>query len=48
VWNGHFYALGLVRQLGIEKEGGVVRVGFMHYNTFEEIDRFFDALAKLM
>jgi cysteine desulfurase family protein (TIGR01976 family) len=48
VWNGHFYALGLVRQLGIEKEGGVVRVGFMHYNTLDEVDRFFDALAKLL
>jgi cysteine desulfurase family protein (TIGR01976 family) len=48
VWNGHFYALGLVRQLGIENEGGVVRVGFMHYNTFEDIDRFFAALAKLI
>ncbi len=48
VWNGHFYALGLVRQLGIEKQGGVVRVGFMHYNTLDEVDRFFAALAKLM
>ncbi|GAL30722.1 cysteine desulfurase [Vibrio variabilis] len=38
VWNGHFYALGLVRQLGLEDKGGVLRVGFMHYNTLEEVD----------
>ena len=38
VWNGHFYALGLVRQLGLETRGGVLRIGFMHYNTQQEID----------
>lgn len=47
VWNGHFYALGLVRQLGLEDKGGVLRVGFMHYNTLEEVDRFFDTLESL-
>ncbi len=47
VWNGHFYALGLVRQLGIEHDGGVVRIGFMHYNTKDEIDQLFDVLSSL-
>ncbi|WP_353498605.1 cysteine desulfurase-like protein [Vibrio chaetopteri] len=47
VWNGHFYALGLVRQLDLEDKGGVLRVGFMHYNTLEEVDHFFDALESL-
>ncbi len=47
VWNGHFYALGLVRQLGIEHSGGVIRIGFMHYNTKSEIDRLFDVLSSL-
>ncbi|MDE1334250.1 cysteine desulfurase-like protein [Vibrio aestuarianus] len=45
VWNGHFYALGLVRQLGLEESGGVVRIGFMHYNTRDEIDRLFAVLS---
>ncbi|QUJ69351.1 cysteine desulfurase-like protein (plasmid) [Photobacterium sp. GJ3] len=48
VWHGHFYALGLCRQLGVLEEGGVVRVGFMHYNTQQEIDQLFDALAPFL
>ncbi|OCH14501.1 MULTISPECIES: cysteine desulfurase-like protein [unclassified Aliivibrio] len=44
VWNGHFYALGLIKQLGLEESGGVVRIGFMHYNTFDEIDYLFSIL----
>ncbi|MFM2590264.1 cysteine desulfurase-like protein [Vibrio sp. TBV020] len=48
VWNGHFYALGLVRQLGLEASGGVLRIGFMHYNTLEEVDIFFDELKIIL
>ncbi|KJY84878.1 cysteine desulfurase [Vibrio galatheae] len=48
VWNGHFYALGLVRQLGLEDTGGVVRIGFMHYNTLEEVDILFDELKAIL
>ncbi|NOI57693.1 cysteine desulfurase-like protein [Vibrio coralliilyticus] len=48
VWNGHFYALGLVRQLGLEESGGVVRIGFMHYNTLEEVDILFDELKFIL
>ncbi|MCG9679890.1 cysteine desulfurase-like protein [Vibrio sp. Isolate24] len=48
VWNGHFYALGLARQLDLEKSGGVVRIGFMHYNTLEEVDVLFDELKHIL
>ncbi|MBV7262860.1 cysteine desulfurase-like protein [Photobacterium sp. WH24] len=48
VWNGHFYALGLCQQLGVLEGGGVVRIGFMHYNTHAEIDRLFEALAPFL
>lgn len=48
VWNGHFYAMGLVRQLDIESKGGVVRIGFMHYNTLEEVDMLFDELKRIL
>ncbi|WP_217524437.1 cysteine desulfurase-like protein [Vibrio metschnikovii] len=48
VWSGHFYALGLIRQLGLEAKGGVVRIGLMHYNTVEEIDQLFNVLARLV
>ncbi|EOU2461471.1 cysteine desulfurase-like protein [Vibrio navarrensis] len=48
VWNGHFYALGLVRQLGLEENGGVIRIGCMHYNTVEEIDLLFNVLESIL
>ncbi len=44
VWSGHFYAIGLIKQLGFYERGGVVRIGFMHYNTIEEIDYLFSLL----
>ncbi|GAB3519396.1 cysteine desulfurase-like protein [Photobacterium alginatilyticum] len=48
VWNGHFYALGLCKQLGILDDGGVIRIGLMHYNTEEEIDQLFTALEPFL
>ncbi len=44
VWNGHFYAVELIKQLGLEDSGGVVRVGFVHYNTAQEADRVLEEL----
>ncbi len=45
VWDGHNYALEVVRQLGIPEEQGVVRIGLVHYNTAAEIDRTLEAVA---
>jgi len=39
VWDGHFYASGLIERLGLAAAGGVVRVGLTHYNTAAEVDR---------
>lgn len=47
VWSGHFYAIGLIKQLGLYDSGGVVRVGFMHYNTLEDVDQLFSLLDGL-
>lgn len=47
VWHGHFYALDLMESLQLQSQGGVVRIGFVHYNTTAEIDRLLDALARL-
>ena len=44
VWDGHYYALEVMRRLGVLDTGGLVRIGFVHYNTLEEIDRVVDAL----
>jgi cysteine desulfurase family protein (TIGR01976 family) len=46
VWHGNYYALEVMRRLGLE-DGGAVRAGIVHYNTTEEVDRLLDALAAL-
>lgn len=48
IWDGNFYAQGLYEQLGLTEVGGVVRVGCMHYNTAEEIERFFSVLDQFL
>ena len=47
VWDGDFYACELIRALGLSDGGGLVRIGFVHYNTIEEVDRLGDALEEL-
>jgi len=47
VWDGNYYALELMERLGLERQGGAVRVGAVHYTTSEEIDRFLEAVAAL-
>lgn len=44
VWSGHNYALEIVRQLGIDENQGVVRIGIAHYNTLAEIDQTLEAV----
>lgn len=46
VWNGNYYALPLTETLGLEPDG-MVRVGLLHYNTEEEIERLIAALKEL-
>jgi len=47
-WDGDFYAWELVRALGLDDAGGLLRVGLVHYNTIEEADRLLDALSELV
>jgi cysteine desulfurase family protein (TIGR01976 family) len=46
-WNGNMYALELTERLGVEEHGGLLRLGLVHYNTAEEIDRLLQALDTL-
>jgi selenocysteine lyase/cysteine desulfurase len=46
VWDGDYYAVEAMERLGLQPDGAV-RAGFVHYNTFEEVDRLFEALAEL-
>ncbi len=47
VWNGDFYAWELVERLGLRDQGGLVRLGLVHYNTADEVDRLLAALDEL-
>jgi cysteine desulfurase family protein (TIGR01976 family) len=47
-WDGNFYALNLTERLGVEKLGGVLRVGVVHYNTAEEVDRLLAGLTDFL
>ena len=46
-WDGNYYALNLTERLGVEKDGGLLRIGLVHYNTAEEVDRLLAALHEL-
>lgn len=47
VWDGDFYATGLIERLGKAEAGGVLRLGLVHYNTAAEVDRTLEALARI-
>ncbi len=44
---GHYYAIAVAERLGLLDKGGVVRIGFAHYSTTEEVDRVLAALTDL-
>lgn len=48
VWAGDFYATTLIESLGLDKEGGVVRVGLAPYNNKAHIERLVEALDLLV
>ncbi|HEV3513177.1 MAG TPA: aminotransferase class V-fold PLP-dependent enzyme, partial [Candidatus Sulfotelmatobacter sp.] len=47
-WDGNYYALNLTEHLDVEKSGGFLRIGLVHYNTPEEIDRLLAALREIV
>ena len=47
VWDGNYYAINVTEQLGLENKGGMVRVGAVHYNTPDEVERLKNALLKI-
>ncbi|MBD0290258.1 MAG: cysteine desulfurase-like protein [Thermoleophilia bacterium] len=46
VWAGNYYAVEIMERLGLPE--GAVRVGILHYNTTEEVDRLLAGLAALV
>jgi cysteine desulfurase family protein (TIGR01976 family) len=47
-WDGNYYALNLTEHLDVEKSGGFLRIGLVHYNTLEEVDRLLAALNEIV
>ena len=47
-WDGNYFALNLSERLDVEKDGGFLRIGLVHYNTAEEVDRLLDALREIV
>lgn len=45
-WDGNYYAVNLSERLQVEQKGGMLRVGLVHYNTAEEVDRLVAALRE--
>ncbi len=45
-WDGNYYALNLTERLGVESLGGMLRIGLVHYNTVEEVERLLAALRE--
>ena len=48
VWSGHNYAVEVAKALGIYDSGGAVRVGPVHYNGSDEVDRLILALDEIL
>jgi cysteine desulfurase family protein (TIGR01976 family) len=44
-WPGNYYAVELMERLGLTD--GTLRIGFVHYNTSDEVDRVLAALQDL-
>jgi len=47
-WDGNYYALNLTEHLDVEKSGGFLRIGLVHYNTTDEVDRLLAALREIV
>jgi cysteine desulfurase family protein (TIGR01976 family) len=45
VWHGNYYAVEIMKALGLDD--GAVRVGIVHYNTADEVDRLLAALGEI-
>jgi cysteine desulfurase family protein (TIGR01976 family) len=47
-WDGNYYALNLTEKLDVERSGGFLRIGLVHYNTMEEVERLLESLREIV
>jgi selenocysteine lyase/cysteine desulfurase len=46
-WDGNYYAINLTERLGVEQSGGFLRIGLVHYNTEDEVEKVLQGLRSL-
>ena len=46
-WDGNYYAINVTEQLDVERLGGFLRIGLVHYNRMEEVERLLAALREI-
>ena len=46
-WDGNYYAIGVTERLGLDQSGGMLRVGAVHYNTLDEVQKLREALLQI-
>jgi len=47
-WDGNYYALNVTEQLDVERLGGFLRIGLVHYNTMEEVEGLLAVLREIV
>jgi cysteine desulfurase family protein (TIGR01976 family) len=47
-WDGNYYALNLTEHFDVEKSGGFLRIGLVHYNTVDEVESLLAALRQIV
>ena len=46
-WDGNYYAINLTERLGVEQSGGFLRIGLVHYNAEDEVERVLESLRHI-
>lgn len=45
--SGHYYAVAVMERLGVLDQGGLTRLGFVAYNTLDEVDQALEGLGEI-
>src|SRR5947208_3212958 len=46
-WDGNYYAISVTEHFDVERSGGFLRIGLVHYNTVNEVDSFLSTLREI-
>jgi cysteine desulfurase family protein (TIGR01976 family) len=46
-WDGNYYAINVTEHFDVEKSGGFLRIGLVHYNTVDEVEGLLSALREI-